>query len=357
MQRILQPLPPFNSAPTAGTSPVLTVPHRGRSFTHINLRVIGSGPSSAVLDVRNVVTSIEVLINDKPVSIYLPKLWQQYVGYMNQNGDTPAVDMISIPFESPGVRGSELGTADIETLQVRVNVVAALPASTTFTGVDASAGYFLESVPRAEAFVHRIITPKMTAVGENVFSNLDFGSIVKLRRLFLMCLPATADLAVTGALNANTAITRCRIKVGDLPVWDAKSQDVNFVLNQSPLYKIPGTQYGHFIPLDLNLNSDDFQVIKLGDTRLPFELVVDWDAAVTAAFAQILHYLTPGRPAKSALAVGEFWYAKDNNGGGHAINVACCGLEPSDVVFYEPQTRKVVTLTATEKFSCTMVRF
>ncbi len=80
-------------------------------------------------------------------------------------------------------------------------------------------------------------------------------------------------------------------------------------------------------------------------------------ARISAGFAQILHYLTPGRPAQSALAVGEFWYQKDNFGGGHAINVACCGLEPSDVVFYEPQTRTVVHLSDTEKANATMVRF
>lgn len=294
MQRIVQPLPPFNSAPTAGTSPVLTVPLRGRSFNWIALRVRGSGPSAAVLDVRNVVTSVEVLINDKPVSTYLPKLWVQYVAYLNQNGDTPAVDMMLIPFESPGVGKSELGTADISTLQIRVNVVAALPASTTFTGIDAQACYFLESVPRGEAFVHRVITPKMTADGENNFSNLDFGSIVRLRRLFLMCLPATADLAQTGAVNANTAITRCRLKVGDLPVWDAKAEDVNFLLNQSPLYKIPVTQYGHFIPLDLNLNPADFQTIRVGNTPLPVELVVDWGNSITPTQLLIIAEGTEG---------------------------------------------------------------
>ena len=80
-------------------------------------------------------------------------------------------------------------------------------------------------------------------------------------------------------------------------------------------------------------------------------------ARLAAAFAQILHYLTPGRPECSALAVGEFWFQKDNGGGGHAINVACCGLEASDVVFYEPQTRTVLHLTDTEKASATMVRF
>lgn len=293
MQQVLQPLPPFNSAPTAGTSPVLTVPHRGRSFKWISLRVRGEGPSSAVLDVRNVITSIEVLINDKPVSTYLPKLWQQYVAYLNQNGDTPAVDYILIPFEAAGIRDSELGTADIQTLQIRVNVVAALPSSTTFTGIDAHACYYLESVPRAEALVHRIITPKMTADGENNFSNLDFGSIVKLRRLFLMCLPATADLAVTGSLNAYTAITRARLKVGDLPVWDSTKQATDFLLHQSPLYKIPGTQYGHMIPLDLNLNPGDFQIIRLGDTRLPVELVIDW-ATVTATQMLIVAEGTEG---------------------------------------------------------------
>lgn len=80
-------------------------------------------------------------------------------------------------------------------------------------------------------------------------------------------------------------------------------------------------------------------------------------AGLARCFAQILHFLTPGRPARSALAVGEFWYEKDNNGGGHAINVACCGLEASDVVFFEPQTRNLVNLSATEKASAILVRF
>lgn len=80
-------------------------------------------------------------------------------------------------------------------------------------------------------------------------------------------------------------------------------------------------------------------------------------AGLARCFAQILHFLTPGRPAKTALAVGEFWYQQDNGAGGHAINVACCGLDPSDVVFYEPQTRKEKFLSDAEKASATMVRF
>jgi hypothetical protein len=76
-------------------------------------------------------------------------------------------------------------------------------------------------------------------------------------------------------------------------------------------------------------------------------------ARLAAAFAQILHFLTPGRPPATALAIGELWYVTDE-GGGHAINIAVCGEE---VVTYEPQTRKEVTLSEQEKQRVSMVRF
>jgi hypothetical protein len=56
------------------------------------------------------------------------------------------------------------------------------------------------------------------------------------------------------------------------------------------------------------------------------------------------------------LAVGELWYVRDS-GEGHAINVALCGVGPDDVVCYEPQTRKVVELSVTEKARVTLIRF
>ncbi len=282
MQRIIEPLPPFNGAPTAGTSPILNVPFAGRSFSWIALRVIGSGPSSAVLDVRSVIDSVEVLVDSQPVNTYKPKLWRQFTEYFNVTGDTPAVDYMLIPFASPGVRGSEWGTRGMKSLQVKVNVVAALPASTTFTDINAHAEYFLEDAPRGEYLVHKVITPKMTQDGENVFTDFDFGDMTKVRRLFFFCMPATADLAQTGAINANTAISRSRIKIGNLPVWDSKLQDVNFMSAHSPLVKIPATQYGHLVDLDKNLDPDDWQIIKVGDRKLPVEVRIDWGNSITA---------------------------------------------------------------------------
>lgn len=79
-------------------------------------------------------------------------------------------------------------------------------------------------------------------------------------------------------------------------------------------------------------------------------------ARIAAGFAQILHFLTPNRPPQSALAVGELWYQRDS-GEGHAINLCVCGLNPEDVVAYEPQTRQIVTLNEGEKLLASMIRF
>jgi len=79
-------------------------------------------------------------------------------------------------------------------------------------------------------------------------------------------------------------------------------------------------------------------------------------ARLAAAFGQILHYLTPGRPPATALAVGELWYVKDS-GESHAINIALCGPTPDDVVCYEPQTRRIVTLSEQEKSRTHTLRF
>lgn len=77
-------------------------------------------------------------------------------------------------------------------------------------------------------------------------------------------------------------------------------------------------------------------------------------ARLAAGFAQILHVLTPGRPPATALAIGEFWYVRDNNQGAHAINLAVIG---EDVFAYEPQTRRIIELSDAEKKSGMHTRF
>jgi hypothetical protein len=76
-------------------------------------------------------------------------------------------------------------------------------------------------------------------------------------------------------------------------------------------------------------------------------------ARLAASFAQILHHNTPGHPPATALAFGELWY-KCDDGINHVLNIAICGGE---VVTYEPQSLRIVTVSATEKQRVNAVRF
>jgi hypothetical protein len=301
MQTIIEPVSGFSAAPSAGSSPILTIPHVGRSFKGVDLRVIGEGPSSAVLDVRNVVDSIEVQVDGETVCTYWPKLWRQFTEYFNVTGDTPAVDYIHIPFKQLGLRNSEWGTRGMRNLQIKVNVVATLPSSTTFTDIQAHVEYFLEDAPRGEYIVHRVISAPTTVDGENNWTNLDFGAMQRLRRMFIMAPPVAGQLVLGGAsgnISAYTAISRSRLKVGNLTVWDSKYQDLNYRNSRSPLVKIPSTQYGHLIDLDPGLDVEDWQVVAVGKNRLPVQLIVDWGNSVTATPVRIvIEGLEGERPA------------------------------------------------------------
>jgi hypothetical protein len=77
------------------------------------------------------------------------------------------------------------------------------------------------------------------------------------------------------------------------------------------------------------------------------------------AFAQILHHNTPQKNKKTALAVGEIWYASLARGGVHAINVAMVWDDQTGykIIFYEPQTQQIVQLTQAEIAGVKYYRF
>lgn len=82
-------------------------------------------------------------------------------------------------------------------------------------------------------------------------------------------------------------------------------------------------------------------------------------ARVSAAYASILHHKTAGREKGTGLAFGEFHYMKDAPYGGHAINIALVAASDGKpkLVFYEPQTCKIVHLSQKEIDSCITLRF
>jgi hypothetical protein len=75
---------------------------------------------------------------------------------------------------------------------------------------------------------------------------------------------------------------------------------------------------------------------------------------LAACLAQILHHRT-SQEIKTGLAIGEFWYRIDS-GGAHAINFIIYLDTTPKIMFYEPQTRKEVFLSETEKQSCSFWR-
>lgn len=83
------------------------------------------------------------------------------------------------------------------------------------------------------------------------------------------------------------------------------------------------------------------------------------DFAECAAFhAHFLHRHTSGRPDKSALAFGEFYY-QSRPGVGHAINCFLYHDEQQSLClgFYEPQTARVVALTREQVGTAMVVKF
>lgn len=255
MNRITERIPAFNGA-APGTQPTSQLEIRGRSLEYIDLRVRGSGPASAVLDFRNVVTMVELLHNNKVESVFYPKENRCFQDYLNANGDARGSDFLRIPLWRPGIPNSELGTADLESVTVRCTVVSPLPGSTSFERIDGVAAYFDESAPRAEYFVDTAITPPnaLPVVGVNTIERLELGGLTKLAALYITCPPAA------GALTDNTGagISEVTLEVDGRTRFSMNRDEVNQFLALSPIHYNLSSQYGFFVPLNANNDSRDF---------------------------------------------------------------------------------------------------
>lgn len=83
----------------------------------------------------------------------------------------------------------------------------------------------------------------------------------------------------------------------------------------------------------------------------------DYNAAAVWKASSTYRRFTPNRPKGTALAVGRFKYVT-SRGIAHTIPVFVCrGKSPLRLVWYEPQSLQIVTLTKAEKESCSRVLF
>jgi hypothetical protein len=77
----------------------------------------------------------------------------------------------------------------------------------------------------------------------------------------------------------------------------------------------------------------------------------------TTFYAKWLTHSSPNRKFNASLAMGEVFYTRSNSRGNHAINFFI--INESDelkIVFYEPQTRQIISLTQNEMFSIYFVK-
>lgn len=94
---------------------------------------------------------------------------------------------------------------------------------------------------------------------------------------------------------------------------------------------------------------------QLNFTWQPEKSDCDDFARFAAAYASLLHAQMGN---KSGLAFGEFWYTRDSDGQGHAINVVVLRDRGGNLFlwFFEPQTQEFVPLTKKEINSCEFCR-
>ncbi len=75
-------------------------------------------------------------------------------------------------------------------------------------------------------------------------------------------------------------------------------------------------------------------------------------ASLYCALLQVCH--KAGNTTSDGISVGEFWYITED-GSGHAIVTAIVG--DNQVIYIEPQSGSVLSLTDKERYSCLFVRF
>lgn len=81
-------------------------------------------------------------------------------------------------------------------------------------------------------------------------------------------------------------------------------------------------------------------------------------SSMSFSFAQILHHNTGYKLKNTSLAFGEFYYTKEESGEGHAINIFVVFTNNQyNILFYEPQLQKIITLSRLEKNNCLFLRF
>lgn len=150
--------------------------------------------------------------------------------------------------------------------------------------------------------------------------------------------------------NSDYVVVLTSKQITDLLVQN-KIYPLEYVDIESNLYSVPSLTW-----LIWDFSNDYFNFInKLGETYVLGANNCTSFARSATFYAKYLHFKN-GSNNNASEAIGTFKYYKDT-GDGHAINIAIViDGGKTNIVFYEPQSRKITNLTKSEISNCISIQ-
>lgn len=282
---------PEPNGTSLGNVATFTLETAGRTYHNLRFQALGvgagTGGTGTVLDIRNVVEYVRVLVNSKEVMKFNPKELRCLRDYDNVTNDSVRADFLDIPLSRVGVPGSDWPTGQMKKFQVELKLVAALPVPggspnplNSFTGFKAWGSW----EPWADAPLGNVVTlqthtPKMPAVGWNTIEVIPaLDNIANIRSIYLVA-PAVAP-NLTNAW-ARTNISAVKVSIGGEEVLNTILAENDREIEASP-YRILPTQYGFLVMFDTTGSWKDYGSLLGPDgRRLSFKLEYEVVAGAT----------------------------------------------------------------------------
>lgn len=290
-----------------------TLERAGRTYRRLRFQVqgvgAGTGGTGTVLDFRNVVEYVRVLVNSVEVMRFNPKEKRCHADIYNVNGDSLGLDFMDIPLAIPGLKDSDWPTGKMKSFQVELKLVAALPVPggtpnplNSFTGV---IGWGMWE-PWPDADLGDVVTlqthsPAVGAVGWNkvqVIPALD--NIASIKSIFLIAPAVAPDLVNAWA---RTNISAVKVLIGGVEIFDQTKAANDEALSNSPFHYTAFSNgvRGFFIPFDLTGKWQDYMpLLDSKGRRMSFELQYEIASGATPERIDLLiEGVKPGASAPS----------------------------------------------------------
>ena len=302
---------PEPNGTSLGNVATFTLETAGRTYHNLRFQALGvgagTGGTGTVLDIRNVVEYVRVLVNSKEVMKFNPKELRNLTDYANVTNDSRASDFLDLPLSRLNVPGSDWPTGRMKKFQVEMKLVAALPVPggtpnplNSFTGFRAWGVWEpLADAPLGNVVTLQTHTPKLPAVGWNSVESVPaLDNIANLRSIYLVA-PAVAPNLTNGWVRTN--VSAVKLSIGGEEVLNTTLAENDEELAVSP-FRIKPTQYGFLVMLDSTNKWQDYgALLDQQGRRMSFKFEYEVVAGATPeTVVMLIDGVQPAEPAPAA---------------------------------------------------------